>query len=401
MAAFIYDTVRTPRGKGKRGGALNQVTPIHLATTCLQAIRDRNDLSTANIEDVILGCSNPLGEQGGDIGRIAALNAGFDQIVAGVQLDRFCGSGLDAIHMASAYIMAGQIDLCVAGGVESMSRVPMGSGGSAGLMDPQVVWRISSVPQGISADLIATRFGYDRSSLDAFALRSQQKAYTAQCDNLWAKSLVAVKDINGRTLLDKDEYLRPETTMQDLGNLQPAFEEIGCRYGYEQVVLARYPEVEKINYCHHAGNSSGIVDGAAAVLIGSEAAGVQAGLIPRAKVRAWANVGVEPVMMLHGPWPAAQKAMSKAGLTVSDIDLFEVNEAFSSVVLHFLNCSGVNPDCVNVDGGAIALGHPLGATGAMLVSTLIDALEREDKQFGLVTMCAGAGMGVALIIERL
>ncbi len=399
--ALIYDAVRTPRGKGRRGGALNAVTPIELSTTCYRALRDRNGLDTALVEDSVLGCSGPFGEQGGAIARITALNAGFDQVSAGAQLDRFCGSGLDAIHMVAANVKAGAIDLGIGGGVESMSRVPMASGGSPWMSDPQVAWATSFVPQGISADLIATKFGYGRDELDGFAVESQRKAKAAQDEDRFDRSIVPVHDVNGAVVLDYDEYARPNTTLADLAKLEPSFRSMGEKLGYEQVALYRYPDIEKIDYRHHAGNSSGIVDGASAVLVGSEEGGRRAGLKPRARIRGWANVGVEPAMMLHGPWPATQKALAKAGLSIEDIDLFEVNEAFAAVPIHFARNAGVDMARINVDGGSIALGHPIGATGGMLVATLIDSLERDDKQFGLVTMCVGAGMGVATVIERL
>ena len=398
--AFIFDAVRTPRGKGRKGGGLNSVTPIALASTCYRALRDRNGLDTSLVEDSVLGCSGPFGEQGGAIARIAALDADFDHLTAGAQLDRFCGSGLDAIAMVAANVKAGAVDLAIGGGVESMSRVPMASGGSPWMGDPQVAWKTSFVPQGVSADLIATKFGYMRDELDAFALESQRKAHNAQINGHFSRSIVAVKDVNGEILLDYDEYARPQTTKEDLAALAPSFRGLG-ESGFAEIALNRFPDVEAIDYRHHAGNSSGIVDGASAVLVGSSEGGHAAGLTPRGRILSWASVGVDPTMMLHGPWPATRKALQKAGLTIGDIGLFEVNEAFAAVPIHFARLSGADMERVNVDGGAIALGHPIGATGGMLVATLLDALEREDEKFGLVNMCVGAGMGVAMVIERL
>jgi len=399
--AYIFDAVRTPRGRGKKDGGLHQVTPVQLSTTCFKAIRERNDLDTSLVEDVVLGCTGPIGEQGANIGRITALNAGYDEVTAGAHIDRYCGSGLDAINMMAACIMAGQIEMGIGGGVESMSRIPMGSSGGAWVLDPDVAWRTNFVPQGVSADLLATKYGYSRQELDALAVESQQRAYTAQSKGYFNKSIVPVTDLNGLIILDKDEYLRPETTVEDLAALQPSFEIQGSQFGLNGVAMLRYPEVEKIIHVHHPGNSSGIVDGASAVLLGSKDAGEKSGIKPRATVRSWANVGVESSMMLHGPWPATQKALKNAGMSVSDIDLCEMNEAFASPTLHLIRESGLSPDRVNVNGGAIALGHPLGATGGVLIGTLLDELERRDQSVGLVTMCMGAGMGIATIIERI
>ncbi len=399
--AYIFDAVRTPRGRGKKDGSLHQATPIHLSTTCFKAIRDRNDLDTSLVEDVVLGCTGPVGEQGANIGRVTALNAGYDEVTAGAHIDRYCGSGLDAIHMMAACIIAGQIDMAIGGGVESMSRVPMGSSGGAWVMDPDVAWRTNFVPQGIGADLLATKYGYGRRELDELAVESQRRAYKAQSNGYFNKSIVPVTDMNGLMILDEDEYLRPDTTLEDLSALQPSFDKQGKQFGLNGVATLRYPEVEKIIHVHHPGNSSGIVDGASAVLLGSKSAGDKSGLRPRAQIRAWANVGVEPSMMLHGPWPASRKALKKAGMNISDIDLCEMNEAFASPTLHLIRKSGLSPEQVNVNGGAIALGHPLGATGGMLVGTLVDELERRDKTVGLITMCMGAGMGIATIIERI
>ncbi|GAB4014874.1 acetyl-CoA C-acetyltransferase [Spirosoma koreense] len=397
--AFIYDAIRTPRGRGKSDGSLHDVQPVELLASVLSELRDRNQLDTALIDDVIMGCVTPIGEQGADIARTAVLQAGYDESVAGVQLNRFCSSGLEAINMAAAYIMSGQVDAIVAGGVESMSRVPMGSDGGALFMNPQIVARHNIVPQGISADLIATKYGYSRTDVDTFAAESYRRAVAAQAGNRFRKSLIAVKDEIGSLLLDYDEGVRPGTTIESLARLKPAFETIG-QMGLDALALLKYAQYDKINHVHHAGNSSQIVDGAAGLLIGSAAFGEKTGLKPRARIKAFAVVGSEPTIMLTGPIPATRKVLKRAGMTISDIDLFEVNEAFAAVPLLFMDELGVDPGCLNVNGGSIALGHPLGATGAILSTTLIDELERSDKQLGLVTLCIGGGMGIATIFER-
>ncbi len=399
MNAFIYDAVRTPRGRGKSDGALHTVQPIQLLTQVLRELQSRNQLDTTLIDDVIMGCVTPIGEQGADIARTAVLEAGYAESVAGVQLNRFCSSGLEAINMAGAYVMSGQVDAVIAGGVESMSRVPMGSDGGALFMNPLIVARHHIVPQGISADLIATKYGYSRHDVDTFAVESYRRAVAAQADNRFARTLVAVKDELGTTLLDRDEGVRPDTTLESLNKLKPAFESIG-QLGLDALALLKYAQYDRINHVHHAGNSSQIVDGAAGVLIGSQAFGEKAGLKPRARIRAFAVVGSEPTLMLTGPIPATRKVLKRAGITISDVDLFEVNEAFAAVPLLFMDELGVDPSSVNINGGAIALGHPLGATGAMIAATLIDELERSDKQIGLATLCVGGGMGVATIFER-
>ena len=397
--AFIYDAVRTPRGRGKSDGSLHDVQPVQLLTSVLRELRDRNQLDTSLIDDVIMGCVTPIGEQGADIARTAALEAGYDESVAGVQLNRFCSSGLEAINMAGAYVMSGQVDAIVAGGVESMSRVPMGSDGGALFMNPQIVARHNIVPQGISADLIATKYGYSRTDVDAFAAESYRRAVDAQAANRFQKTLVSLKDEIGMTLLDRDEGVRPGTTAESLGKLKPAFEAMG-QLGLDALALLKYAQYDKINHVHHAGNSSQIVDGAACILIGSKEFGEKSGLKPRARIKAFAIVGSEPTIMLTGPIPATRKVLKRAGMNISDIDLFEVNEAFAAVPLLFMEEFGVSHGQLNVNGGAIALGHPLGATGAIISATLIDELERTGKQFGLSTLCIGGGMGIATIFER-
>jgi len=397
--AFVYDAVRTPRGRGKSDGSLHEVQPIQLLTSVLKAVQQRNQLDTSFVDDVIMGCVTPIGEQGADIARTAVIEAGYAESVAGVQLNRFCSSGLEAINQAAAYVMSGQVDLIVAGGVESMSRVPMGTDGGALFMNPQIVARHNIVPQGISADLIATKYGYSRRDVDTFAAESYRRAIEAQQENRFAKSLVPYKDELGITLLDRDEGVRAGTTVETLGALKPAFEMMGSM-GLDALALMKYAEFDKINHVHHAGNSSQIVDGAAGLLIGSKAIGDQLGLRPRAKIKAFAVVGSEPTIMLTGPVPATHKVLKKAGMSIDDIDLFEVNEAFAAVPLLFMEQLGVDHSKVNVNGGSIALGHPLGATGAIISATLIDELERSDKQFGLSTLCIGGGMGIATIFER-
>jgi acetyl-CoA C-acetyltransferase len=396
---FIYDAVRTPRGRGKKDGALHEVTALELATQSLKAIRERNRLDTAELDDVILGCVDPVGEQGADIARAAVLKAGFDQTVPGVQVNRFCASGLEACNMAAAQIMSGQSDLAIGGGVEAMSRVAIGSSGGAWPEDPSIAVPAYFVPQGISADLIATLDGFSRDDVDAFAVESQKRAANAWSNGYFKNSVIPVKDAQGLTILDRDEHMRPETTMQSLAALKPAFAEFGA-LGFDAVAIQRYPQVEALNHVHHAGNSSGIVDGAAAVLMGTKEEGKKLGLKPRARVKAYASIGSEPCIMLTAPADVARKVMKRAGMTKEDIDLFEINEAFASVVLRFMREIKVPQDKLNVNGGAIALGHPLGATGAMILGTALDELERRNLSTALITLCIGAGMGTATIIER-
>jgi len=398
--AFIYDHVRTPRGRGKADGALHEVTALNLASQALAAIRDRNGLETALVEDVVLGCVDPVGEAGGDIARAAALHAGYGERVPGIQINRFCASGLDAINFASAQIMAGQHEMTIGGGVESMSRVGIGASGGAWPMDPSLAVPAYFMPQGISADLIATKYGFSRDDVDAYAVESQKRAAQAWDEGRFKRSVAAVKDVNGLTILAKDEHMRPSTTMQSLAQLQPAFVQIGEFGGFDAVAIEAHPDVETVTHVHHAGNSSGIVDGAAAVLIGSKRAGRRAGLEPRARIKAFANIGSEPGIMLTGPIDVTKKLLKKAGMTLADIDLIEINEAFASVVLRYMQAFDLDAGKVNVNGGAIALGHPLGATGAMILGTVLDELERRDLATALVTLCIGAGMGTATVIER-
>jgi acetyl-CoA C-acetyltransferase len=398
--AFIYDHVRTPRGRGKVDGALHEVTALNLASQALGAIKSRNNLDTTLVDDVVMGVVDPVGEAAADIARTAALVAGFGDTVAGVQINRFCASGLDAVNFAAAQIMSGQQKLAVGGGVESMSRVGIGSAGGAWSVDPSIAVAHYFLPQGVSADLIATKYGFSRDDVDAYAVESQKRAATACDDGRFSRSVVAVKDINGLTILAKDEHMRPGTTMQSLAALQPSFAQIGELGGFDAVAIQAHPEVEFVNHVHHAGNSSGIVDGAAAVLIGNKEAGDKIGRKPRARVRAFANIGSDPALMLTGPIDVTKKVLKAAGMQLSDIDLIEVNEAFASVVLRFMQAFELDGSNVNVNGGAIALGHPLGATGAMILGTLVDEMERRDVATGLVTLCIGAGMGTATIIER-
>lgn len=398
--AFIYDTVRTPRGRGKADGALHEVTALNLAAQALGAIRDRNDLDTAQLDDVVMGCVDPVGEAGGDIARAAALVAGFGDSVPGIQINRFCASGLDAVNFAAAQVMSGQHDLTVGGGVESMSRVGIGASGGAWPVDPTIAVETYFLPQGISADLIATKYGFSRDDVDAYAVESQKRAAKSWQAGYFKNSVMTVKDCNGLTILDKDEHMRPATTMQTLASLQPSFIQMGEMAGFDAVAIQRYPELEAINHVHHAGNSSGIVDGAAAVLIGSKEAGERAGLKARARIKAFANIGSEPAIMLTGPVDVTEKVLRKAGMALSDIDLFELNEAFASVVLRYMQAFDIPHDKINVCGGAIAMGHPLGATGAMILGTVLDELERTGKSTALITLCIGAGMGTATIIER-
>jgi acetyl-CoA C-acetyltransferase len=399
--AYIYDTVRTPRGKGKQGGGLNSVTPMELASTALRAVRDRTGIDTADVDDVVLGCVAPVGEQGADIARVAVINADYAESTAGVQVNRFCASGLEAVNMAAAQVMSGQSDMAIGGGVESMSRVPMGADGGAWASDPAVAFHSYFVPQGVSADLIATKYGYSRDDVDAYAVESQQRAKQAWDAGHFDRSVVPVTDLNGTTVLAKDEFLRPETTMQSLAALNPSFIAMGEQMGFDSVALQRYPEVEAITHVHHAGNSSGIVDGAAAVLVGTKEMGEKYDLKPRARIRSFASVGSEPTIMLTGPSFAAEKALKRAGMAVGDIDIYELNEAFAAVVLRFMEALDIDHDKINVNGGAIAMGHPLGATGAMILGTVLDELERTGKSTALATLCVGAGMGTATIIERL
>jgi acetyl-CoA C-acetyltransferase len=398
--AFIYDHVRTPRGRGKVDGSLHEVTALNLAAQTLAAVKERNALDPALVDDVVLGCVDPVGEAGGDIARAAALLADYGNGVPGIQINRFCASGLDAVNFAAAEIMSGQHEMTIGGGVESMSRVGIGAAGGAWPMDPSLAVKTYFMPQGISADLIATKYGFSRDDCDAYAVESQKRAAAAWDDGRFARSVIKVRDVNGITLLDRDEHMRPATTMQSLGQLKPSFVQMGTLGGFDAVAVQAHPEIEAVNHVHHAGNSSGIVDGAAAVLIGSRAAGEAAGLKPRVKIRAFANIGSEPAIMLTGPVDVTEKVLRKAGMTLSDIDLIEINEAFASVVLRYLQAFDLDPGKVNVNGGAIAMGHPLGATGAMILGIVIDELERRGLSTALVTLCIGAGMGTATIIER-
>lgn len=398
---FVYDTVRTARGRGKPGGGLNGVAPVDLVATCLRALPERTSLDPALVDDVILGCVEPAGEQGANIARVGVLHAGWPLPVPGVQINRFCASGLEAVNMAAAKVMSGMSPLTIGGGVESMSRVPMGSSGGAWPVQPEVAFGTAFIPQGISADLIATRQGYTREACDALAAESQRRAAHAMASGYFDRSVVPVLDTNGSVVLDRDELPRPDTTVETLAALKPAFAQLGQSFGFDAVALQRYPELERIEHVHHAGNSSGIVDGAAAVVLGNRAIGEQLGMTPRARIRAFASIGSEPSIMLTAPAAAAEKALAIAGLAATDIDLWEINEAFASVVLLFRESLGLSDEHVNVNGGAIALGHPLGATGAMILGTLLDEMERRDVRLGLAALCVGAGMGTATIIERL
>ena len=397
---FIYDAVRTPRGRGKADGSLHEVTALNLASQALAAIKDRHDLDPVLLDDVVLGCVDPVGEAGGDIARVAAIMAGFGNEVPGIQINRFCASGLDAVNFAAAEIMSGQHDMTIGGGVESMSRVGIGASGGAWPVDPSIALKSYFVPQGISADLIATKYGFSRADVDAYAVESQKRTAKSWEDGRFKNSVIAVKDVNGLTLLDKDEHMRPTTTMQTLAQLNPSFVQMGEMAGFDAVAIQRYPEIEAINHVHTPGNSSGIVDGAAAVLLGNKNAGIASGLKPRARIRQFANIGSEPSIMLTGPVPVTEKVLKKAGMSVKDIDLFELNEAFAAVVLHYMQQLDIDHGKINVNGGAIAMGHPLGATGAMILGTVLDELERRDLSTALVTLCIGVGMGTATIIER-
>jgi acetyl-CoA C-acetyltransferase len=398
--AFIYDHVRTPRGRGKADGALHEVTTLNLATQALATLKDRNALDSALVDDVVMGCVDPVGEAGGDIARVAAICAGYGNGVPGVQINRFCASGLDAVNFAAAQVMSGQHDMTVGGGVESMSRVGIGASGGAWPVDPAIALKSYFLPQGISADLIATKYGFSRDDVDAYAVESQHRAAMAWDEGRFARSVIPVKDPNGITILAKDEHMRPSTTMQSLAQLKPSFIQMGELGGFDAVAIQAHPEVEAVNHVHHAGNSSGIVDGAAAVLVGNAEAGRRAGLKPRVRIRAFANIGSEPAIMLTGPIDVTKKVLRKAGMSLGDIDLFEVNEAFASVVLRFMQAFDLDSAKINVNGGAIALGHPLGATGAMILGTAIDEMERRNASTALVTLCIGIGMGTATIVER-
>ena len=398
--AFILDAVRTPRGRGRPDGSLHAITPVQLAAQTLAAIRDRNSLDTNLVDDVVLGCVSPVGEQGADIARVAALVAGYAESVPGKQINRFCASALESVNTAAAQVMSGQDELVIGGGVESMSRVPMGSDGGAWAIDPQVAWYQYFVPQGVSADLIATLDGHTREQVDAYAVESQRRAALAQQAGHFDRSVVPVKDVIGQVVLARDEYLRPGTSLEDLAKLKSAFAQVGEEGGFDAVAIQRYPQVESISHVHTAGNSSGIVDGAAAVLVGSRRAARKAGLRARARIVGFASIGSEPTIMLTGPAAASRKALKRARMKPLDIDLWEINEAFASVVLRYQRDMELAPDQVNVNGGAIALGHPLGATGAVILGTVLDELERRDLSTALVTLCVGAGMGTATIIER-
>jgi acetyl-CoA C-acetyltransferase len=398
--AFIYDHVRSPRGRGKQGGSLNPITPINLTTQILTALRDRNELDTTILDDVILGCVTPVGEQGANIARVAAITADYAESVPGKQINRFCASALEAVNSAAAQVMSGLSQAVIGGGVECMSRVPMGSDGGAMAIDPQTAFHSYFAPQGIGADLIATLHGFSRNDADSYAVTSQQRAAHAWQSGYFSKSIIPILDQVGNVVLDHDETVRADASLESLGSLNPAFAAMGDQAGFDDVVIQKYPEVEAINHVHTAGNSSGIVDGAAAVLVGSAEAGEKMGLKPRARIRSFASVGSEPTIMLTGPAPASLKALKLAGMDTSDIELFELNEAFASVVLLYMKLLNIPHDKINVNGGAIAMGHPLGATGAMVLGTLLDEMERRDLSTGLVTLCIGAGMGTATILER-
>jgi len=397
--AYIYDAVRTPRGKGKKDGSLHEITALSLSVQVLNALKDRNDLDTSKVDDVILGCVAPIGEQGADIARTAVLNADYSQSTAGVQINRFCASGLEACNMAAAKVMSGEADMAIGGGVESMSRVPMGSDGGAWPVDPTSAFKTYFVPQGISADAIATIYGFSRDDVDAYAVESQKRAAKSWAEGRFSKSIVPVKDQMGLPILTHDEHMRPDTTMQSLASLNPSFSGMGGM-GFDAVINQRYPQMDGVNHVHHAGNSSGVVDGAAAVLIGSKEIGDALGLKPRARIKGMASVGSEPSIMLTGPSVVTEKLLKKLGMQIGDIDLYELNEAFAAVVLRFMQALDIPHDKINVNGGAIAMGHPLGATGAMILGAMVDELERSDKETALVTLCIGGGMGTATVIER-
>jgi acetyl-CoA C-acetyltransferase len=398
--AFIFDHVRTPRGRGKPDGALHTATTVHLAATALKAIKDRNHLDPSQVDDVVMGCVDPVGEAGGDIARMGALAAGFGDTVPGVQINRFCASGLDSVNFAASQVMSAQHDLTIGGGVESMSRVGIGASGGAWPADPAIAIPAYFLPQGVSADLIATKYGFSRDDVDAYAVESQKRAAAAWKDGRFKNAIAPVVDVNGLPMLERDEHMRPETNMQSLASLKPSFVIPGEQGGFDAVAIQAHPDVERIIHVHHAGNSSGIVDGAAAVLIGSREAGERAGLKARARIRAFANIGTEPAIMLTGPIDVTKKVLARSKMSLGDIDIFEVNEAFASVVLRFMQAFDIGADRVNVNGGAIAMGHPLGATGAMILGVALDELERTGKGTALVTLCIGGGMGTATIIER-
>ena len=398
--AYIFDHVRSPRGKGRANGSLHEVTPIELATQVLESIRDRNDLDTSKLDDVVFGCVAPVGEQGSVIARTAILNADYDQCVPGKQLNRFCASGLEAVNTAASQIMAGQSDMAIGGGIESMSRVPMGSDSGAMHADPAIAYKTYFAPQGIGADLIATKYGFSREDVDGYAVESQRRAANAWENGYFDQSVTPIKDRLGMTLLDKDEHMRPGTSAEDLAGLKAAFVVPGQQAGFDAVAIQKYPEVEFINHVHTGGNSSGIVDGSAAVLLGNKETGDSLGLNPRARIKGFSSVGTDPTIMLTGPAPSAEKVLKRCGMTTDDIDLFELNEAFASVVMRFMQILGIEHDKINVNGGAIAMGHPLGATGAMILGTVLDELERRDLNTALVNLCVGGGMGTATIIER-
>ena len=398
--AFVFDAIRTPRGKGKKDGSLYEVKPINLLAGLLTDLQQRHQFDTALVDDIVMGVVSPVGEQGSVVPKVAALKAGWDFQCAGVQINRFCASGLEAVNMAAQKVRSGWEDLVVAGGLESMSRVPIGSDGGAWAQDPETNLQTAFVPQGIGADLIATIEGFSRHDVDAFAMESQRRASHAQAQEYFDRSVLPVKDALGNVILAKDEFIKPHTTLEGLAGLKPAFDQMGAM-GFDQVALTRYPQVERIHHVHHAGNSSGIVDGAAAVLVGSEAAAKAHSLTPRARIVATALSGADPTIMLTGPMPAARKALAKAGLRIDQMDLIEVNEAFAAVVMRFMKEMKVPHDKVNVNGGAIAMGHPLGATGAMILGTLIDELHRRKLRYGLATLCVGGGMGIATIVERI
>jgi len=398
--AYIFDHVRSPRGRGRSNGALHEVKPIDLAAQVLASLRDRNELDTSKVDDVVFGCVMPVGEQGSCVTRLAVLNADYDESVPGKQINRFCASGLEAINSAAAQVMSGQSDLTIGGGLESMSRVPMGSDSGAMHADPAFAYKSYFVPQGIGADLIATKYGFSREDVDAYAVESQRRATNAWDNGYFDNSVIPIKDHIGMTLLDKDEHIRPGTTSEDLAGLKAAFEIPGEQAGFDSVALQKYPELEAINHVHTGGNSSGIVDGSAAVLIGSKNMGDALGLKPRARIKGFASVGTDPTIMLTGPAPSAEKVLKRCGMTTDDIDLFELNEAFASVVMLFMQKLGIDHDRINVNGGAIAMGHPLGATGTMIFGTVLDELERRDLNTALINLCVGGGMGTATIIER-
>ena len=400
--ALVYDALRTPRGKGKKNGSLHEVKPIDLVVGLLDEVKRRNPgLDPERVDDVVLGVVTPIGDQGSDIAKTAALKAGYPDTVAGVQLNRFCASGLEAVNQAAARVRSGFEDLILAGGVESMSRVPMGSDGGAWASDPATAFDTAFVPQGIGADLIATIEGFSRQDVDAYAAESQARAAKAQANGYFDRSVVPVRDVNGLPVLEKDEFIRPGTTVESLSSLKPSFAQIGDQGGFDAVALEKYHWVEKIDHVHHAGNSSGIVDGAALMVLGTEQVGTDLGLTPRARVLSTAVSGADPTIMLTGPAPAARKALAKAGLSAEDIDLYEINEAFAAVAMRFMRDLDLPHDKVNVNGGAIAMGRPLGATGAMILGTLVDELERRDQRYGLATLCVGGGMGIATVVERL